>query len=64
MLFFVAPESPLGKGAALEFQFDGGKVTRLTLQSLALRDFKQEIQDHPIVGDCKIDPAWLEKVSP
>jgi hypothetical protein len=62
MLFATAPESPLAKGGALEFQFDGGKVGRLSLQSPMLRDFRQSVLDHPEFGDCRIDAGWLQRL--
>ena len=62
MLFLTATDSPLAKGGALEFQFDGNKVVRISLQNPSLRDFRQDVLNHPEVGDCRIDPAWLQKI--
>lgn len=62
MLFATAADSPLAKGGALEFQFDAGKVGRLSLQSPVLRDFRQNVADHPEFGDCRIDAGWLQRL--
>lgn len=62
LLFRTNPDSPLAKGGALEFEFDAGKIIRLAIQSPAFRDFKQDVIDHPEIGDCRVDPAWLERI--
>jgi len=62
LLFATNPDSPLAKGGALEFEFDGGKITRLAFQHPTFRDFKQDILNHPEMGDCRIDPAWVERI--
>ncbi len=50
------------KGGAMEFEFSGGKITRLALQLPTYRDFEQDLLDHPEIGNCKIDPAFLAKL--
>jgi hypothetical protein len=62
LLLTTQPDSPLVKGGALEFEFDGGKITRLAFQHPAYRDYRQDLTDHPELGDCRIDPALLERV--
>ena len=62
LLFATQPESPLSKGGALEFEFDGGKINRLAFQTVAFRDFRQDILDHPEIGDCRIESSWLERL--
>ncbi|MBS1214394.1 MAG: hypothetical protein H6R26_3011 [Proteobacteria bacterium] len=62
LLMATAPESPLAKGAALEFEFDGSRIVRIALQSPTFRDFRQDIISNPQLGDCRIDPTWLERL--
>lgn len=62
LAFATAEGSPLAKGAALEFEFDGGRIIRLAIQSPAFRDFRQEAISHPDLGDCRIDPALLQRL--
>ncbi len=62
LAFATAEGSPLPKGGALEFEFDGGKIVRLAIQSAIFRDFKQDALSHPEMGDCRIDPALLERL--
>lgn len=62
LLFATNPDSHLAKGGALEFEFDGGKIARLTFQHPSFRDFKQDVLNHPEMGDCRIDPTWFERI--
>lgn len=62
LLFATAADSPLAKGGALEFEFDGSRLTRIALQSPTFRDFRQDVISHPQSGDCGIDPTWLERL--
>lgn len=62
LLFATAPDSPLAKGGALEFEYQGAKIARLAIQSPSLRDFRQNVQSRPEIGDCRIDPGWLERL--
>jgi hypothetical protein len=62
LLFATAPDSPLAKGGALEFEFQGARISRLAIQSPSLRDFKQNVRSRPEIGDCRIEPSWLERL--
>ncbi len=62
ILFTTQPESPRIKGGALEFEFANGKINRIAFQSPALRDFEQNVKDHPEIGGCRIEPAFLAKL--
>lgn len=62
LVFTTAEGSPLAKGGALEFEFDGGRIVRLALQSPEFRDFRQDALGHPDLGDCRIDPALLQRL--
>lgn len=50
------------KGGAMEFEFAAGKITRIAFQLSTYRDFEHDLQDHPEVGGCKIDPSLLAKI--
>jgi hypothetical protein len=60
MLFTTKDGSPRAKGGAMEFEFSAGKISRIAFQSPTYRDFEQDVQDHPDVGSCRIDPALLK----
>ena len=62
LLFTTREGAPLAKGGALEFEFTDGKINRIAFQLPVYRDFEQDIADHPEVGGCRIDPAWLAKM--
>ncbi len=62
LLFATAPDSPLAKGGALEFEFEGGHILRIALQSPAFRDFRQDVSSNPQLGDCRIEPTWLDRL--
>lgn len=62
LLFTTREGSPRPKGGALEFEFSGGKINRLAFQSPTFRDFEQDVIDHPEVGGCRIEPAFLTKL--
>ncbi|MEQ1484366.1 hypothetical protein [Methyloglobulus sp.] len=61
LLFTTREGSPRPNGGALEFEFSGGKINRIAFQSPTFRDFEQDVIDHPEVGGCRIDPAFLAK---
>jgi hypothetical protein len=62
MLFTTRNGSPRNKGAALEFEFAAGKISRIAFQLPTFRDFEQDLADRPAVGGCRIDSAWLNKL--
>ncbi len=62
LLLATQADSPLARGGALEFEFDGGKITRLAFQHPAYRDYRQDLIDHPELGDCRVATALLERV--
>lgn len=62
ILFTTQPESPRAKGGALEFEFANGKINRIAFQSPTLRDFEQDVKDHPEVGGCRIEQGFLAKL--
>lgn len=62
LAFTTATGSPLAKGAALEFEFAEGRIVRLAVQSPVFRDFRQDVLSHPEIGDCRIDPSFLERL--
>jgi hypothetical protein len=62
LLFTTKDGSPRAKGGAMEFEFSGGKITRIAFQLPTYRDFEQDVLDHPEVGGCRIDPSFLSKL--
>jgi hypothetical protein len=62
ILFTTKEGSPRSKGGAMEFEFSNGKINRIAFQSPTYRDFEQDVIDHPEVGGCRIDPAFLTKM--
>jgi hypothetical protein len=62
LLFTTQAGSPRAKGGAMEFEFSGGKINRIAFQLPAYRDFEQDVIDHPEIGGCRIDPAFLAKL--
>jgi hypothetical protein len=62
LAFATAEGSPLARGGALEYEFDGARIVRLAIQSPAFRDFRQSALSHPEIGDCRIDSALLERL--
>ncbi|PPD39734.1 MAG: hypothetical protein CTY16_18780 [Methylobacter sp.] len=62
LLFTTQENSPRAKGGAMEFEFSGGKINRIAFQLPAYRDFEQDVLDHPEIGGCRIDPAFLAKL--
>lgn len=62
LLFTTKEGSPRAKGGAMEFEFSGGKITRIAFQLSTYRDFEQDLQDRPELGGCRIDPAFLAKL--
>jgi hypothetical protein len=63
MLFATKNGSPLVKGGALEFEFDGGKIKRIAFQHPAYRDYLQNLRDYPDLGGCKVDAALVERLN-
>lgn len=63
ILLFTTKEGGLRvKGGAMEFEFSGGKITRIAFQLSTYRDFEQNLLDRPEIGGCRIDPAFLAKL--
>jgi hypothetical protein len=63
LLLFVTKEGGSRvKGGAMEFEFSDGKITRIAFQLSTYRDLEQDLVDHPDMGGCKIDPAFLVKL--
>ncbi|HEY8037892.1 MAG TPA: hypothetical protein VIF37_20125 [Methylobacter sp.] len=62
LLFTTKDGSPRVKGGAMEFEFSGGKITRIAFQLSTYRDFEQDLLDKPEMGGCRIDPAFLVKL--
>ena len=62
LLFTTQIGSPRTKGGAMEFEFSNGKINRIAFQLPTYRDFEQDVQDHPEVGGCRIDPSFLSKL--
>jgi len=62
LLFTTKDGSPRAKGGAMEFEFSGGKITRIAFQLPTYRDFEQDVLDHPEVGGCRIESSFLNKL--
>ncbi|MGZ5009455.1 MAG: hypothetical protein ACXV74_00670 [Methylobacter sp.] len=62
LLFTTKEGSPRAKGGAMEFEFSGGKITRIAFQLSTYRDFEQDLLDRPEIGGCRIDPSFLTKM--
>ena len=62
VLFTTKPNSPRAKGGAIEFEFSAGKINRIAFQLPTYRDFEQGVLDHPVSGDCQIDPSFISKL--
>jgi hypothetical protein len=62
LLFTTKEGGPRVKGGAMEFEFFGGKITRIAFQLSTYRDFEQDLLDKPEIGGCRIDPAFLVKL--
>jgi hypothetical protein len=62
LLFTTKEGSPRPKGGAMEFEFLNGKIIRIAFQLPTFRDFEQHLLDHPEIGGCRIDPAFLAKL--
>lgn len=62
LLFTMKEGSPRAKGGAIEFEFSGGKISRIAFQLPSHRDFEQDLLDHPEIGGCRIDPSFLTKL--
>lgn len=61
-LFATKPGSPKEKGGAIEYELTQGKISRLTFQHPAFRDFEQNIGDYPDLGGCRIEAGLLNKL--
>lgn len=62
LLFTTQEASPRAKGGAMEFEFSGGKITRIAFQLSTYRDFEQNLLDRPDVGGCRIEASFLSKL--
>ncbi|MGZ3945054.1 MAG: hypothetical protein ACXVJB_08935 [Mucilaginibacter sp.] len=62
LLFTTKEGGPRIKGGAMEFEFSGGKITRIAFQLSTYRDFEQDLLDRPEIGGCRIDPSFLAKI--
>jgi len=62
LLFTTKAGSPRAKGGAMEFEFAAGKINRIAFQLPTYRDFEQDVLDHPEIGGCRIDKAFLAKL--
>ena len=62
LLFTTKAGSAHVKGGAMEFEFSGGKITRIAFQLSTYRDFEHDLLDRPEIGGCRIDPAFLTRV--
>lgn len=62
LLFTTKEGGPRVKGGAMEFEFSGGKITRIAFQLSTYRDFEQDLLDRSEVGGCRIDPSFLAKL--
>jgi len=62
LLFTTKEGDPRIKGGAMEFEFSGGKITRIAFQLSTYRDFEQDLLDRPEIGGCRIDPSFLAKL--
>jgi hypothetical protein len=62
LLFTTKAGSPRAKGGAMEFEFSSGKINRIAFQLPTYQDFEQDVQDHPEIGGCRIDPSFLSKL--
>ncbi|MGZ8186657.1 MAG: hypothetical protein ACXWTL_09445 [Methylobacter sp.] len=62
LLFALKENSSRIKGGAMEFEFSGGKINRVTFQLSSHRDFEQDVLDHPEIGGCRMDPSFLTKL--
>lgn len=61
-LFTTKDGSSRVKGGAIEFEFFGGKISRIAFQLPTFRDFEQDLLNRPEIGGCRIDPAFLMKL--
>ncbi len=62
LLFTTKEGGPRVKGGAMEFEFSGGKITRIAFQLSTYRDFEQDLQDRPEIGGCRIDSSFLARL--
>lgn len=62
LLFTTKEGGSRVKGGAMEFEFSGGKITRIAFQLSTYRDFEQDLLDRPEIGGCRIDPSFLAKL--
>lgn len=62
LLFATKEGGSRVKGGAMEFEFSGGKITRIAFQLPTYRDFEQDLLDRPEISGCRIDPAFPAKL--
>ena len=62
VLFTTKQGSPRQKGGAIEFEFSAGKINRIAFQLPTYKDFEQSVIDHPSLGDCRIDAAFINQL--
>jgi len=62
LLFITKEGGPRVKGGAMEFEFSGGKITRIAFQLSTYRDFEQDLLDRPEIGGCRIDSSFLARL--
>ena len=62
VLFTTQPNSPRGKGGALEFEFTGGKINRIAFQLPTYKDFEQTALSHPVQDECKIELGFISQL--
>lgn len=63
MLFATKTDSPLAKGGALEYEFDGGKIRRIAFQHPVYRDYLQNLRDYPDLGGCRPDSGLVARLN-
>ncbi|MCX7102438.1 MAG: hypothetical protein NTX38_13395 [Methylobacter sp.] len=62
LLLFARKEGARVKGGGMEFEFSGGKITRIAFQLSTYRDFEQDLLDRPELGGCRVDPTLVIKL--
>ena len=62
VLFTTQPNSPRGKGGALEFEFTAGKINRIAFQLPTYKDFEQTALSHPVQDECKIELGFISQL--
>ncbi len=62
LLFTTKEGGSRVKVGAMEFEFSGGKITRIAFQLSTYRDFEQDLLDRPEVGGCRIESSFLARL--